>query len=77
MVIAKLALTEFSARLAGMTPSPDETVVNTGYGELSVPNSLLSLWNRYGWPEEYVLKGMAEAGSVEAVATRPTYAGSA
>ena len=46
----------------------DETVVNTGYGKLSVPNSLLSLWNRYGWPEESVLKRMIETGTVEAPA---------
>lgn len=45
-----------------------ETVVNTGYGTLSVPNSLLALWNKYGWPEERVLKCMTEAGSVEAPA---------
>ena len=48
-----------------------ETVVNTGYGTLAVPDSLLSLWNRYGWPEEHVLKRMTEAGSVEAAAPAP------
>jgi hypothetical protein len=46
----------------------DETVVNTGYGQLAVPNSLLRLWNRYGWPEEHLLNRMTEAGTVEATA---------
>lgn len=49
--------------------APDETLVDTGYGTLPVPNSLLALWNRYGWPEEQVLKRMTEAGTVEAPAT--------
>lgn len=46
----------------------DETLVDTGYGALRVPNSLLSLWNRYGWPTEETLKRMTEAGTVEAPA---------
>lgn len=52
-------------------PAADETVIDTGYGMLPVPNSLLSLWNRYGWPNESVLERMTEAGTVEATPAPP------
>lgn len=40
--------------------------IETGYGRLTVPESLLRIWDRYDWPREDVLRGMAQAGSVEA-----------
>jgi hypothetical protein len=36
--------------------------INTGYGPLDVPEGLLRIWNRYGWPREEVLREMAENG---------------
>lgn len=50
---------------------PDEVIINTGYGTLPVPKSLLRIWATGGWPDEAVLKRMTEAGTVEAVAAAP------
>lgn len=50
---------------------PDEITINTGYGPLAVPRSLMALWNSLGWPAEDALKRMAEAGSVDAPPPTP------
>lgn len=33
--------------------------VNTEFGRLAVPTSLLALWNKAGWPTDETLKQMA------------------
>jgi hypothetical protein len=42
------------------TAARDEQRVNTEYGPLTVDTSLLKLWNKYGWPEDRVLRQMVE-----------------
>jgi hypothetical protein len=36
------------------------TVVNTEFGPIAVAEGLVKIWNRYGWPEDSVLKQMAD-----------------
>lgn len=51
---------------ADQTPGKDTTTVNTEYGPLQVPQDILRIWNRYGWPEPHVLQQMVQTGTVEA-----------
>ncbi|MFM9635900.1 hypothetical protein [Streptomyces turgidiscabies] len=37
-----------------------ETPVNTEYGTIVVPKTLLALWNQYGWPSDDTLQTIAE-----------------
>jgi hypothetical protein len=41
-------------------PADDKTTIQTSQGPLAVPNSLIKLWDEYGWPEEDVVRRMVE-----------------
>lgn len=53
--------------MTDVTNWDDTVTVETGYGRLAVPKSLMRLWSQYGWPDEQALQEMVRNGSVFAV----------
>jgi hypothetical protein len=46
--------------IPNVLPDVSLTVVNTEFGQIAVSDHLVRIWNRYGWPEDSVLKQMAD-----------------
>jgi hypothetical protein len=47
-------------------PADDKTTIQTSHGPLAVPNSLITIWNKHGWPEDDVVRRMVERLDVAA-----------
>lgn len=43
-----------------MTYFDDPVTVDTEYGPITVTAALLDVWNTHGWPEDRVLRAMAD-----------------